>query len=171
MELTNLLYHFTEKPFHKGDFLVREGQVCHYVFFIKKGMVKLCSSNNDREFIMRFFSENMFVTVFNSFTDKTPSHFRIKALEDGIALMLHRDKMEEICSDNHKTESFFRKLTQWTASQMVTRLTGMLENDAGARYKLFTENSGELMQRISLGDLASYLGITQASLSKIRGKR
>src|ERR1700712_266375 len=171
MELTDLLYHFTEKPFHKGDFLVREGQVCHYVFFIKRGMVKLCSSNNDREFIMRFFSENMLVTVFNSFTEQIPSHFQIKALEDGTVLMLHRDKMEELCSGNHGIESFFRKIIQWTASQMVSRLTGMLENDAGTRYNMFVKNNSELMQRVSLGDLASYLGITQASLSKIRAKK
>jgi len=67
---------------HKGDFLVREGQLCQYVFFIKQGMVKICSFIEDREFIMRFFTENTFVTVVNSFTEQTPSHFQIKALED-----------------------------------------------------------------------------------------
>lgn len=171
MELIALLSHFTEKPFHKGDFLIREGQVCQHLFFVRTGMVKLCSSNDDREFIMRFFSENMFVTVFNSFTEQIPSHFQIKALEDGTVLMLHRDKMEELCAGSHEIEAFFRKITQWTASQMVSRLSGMLENNAGARYKIFMENNRNLMQRISLGDLANYLGITQASLSKIRAKR
>src|ERR1700712_5006194 len=107
MELTNLLSHFTEKPFHKGDFLVREGQVCQYVFFIKQGIVKICSFIDDREFIMRFFTENMFVTVMNSFTEQTPSHLQIKALEDGTALILHRDKMEELCRNDHEIETFF----------------------------------------------------------------
>ena len=171
MELTNLLSHFTEKPFSKGDFLIREEQVCQYIFFIKKGMVKVCASDGNREFIMRFFQENIFVTVVNSFVEQTPSRFQIKALEDGIALMLHRDKMEELCSNNHEIESFFRKLTEKIASQMVTRISGMLQDDATTRYKMFLENNAALMQRISLGDLASYLGITQASLSKIRAKK
>jgi CRP/FNR family transcriptional regulator, anaerobic regulatory protein len=171
MELTTILPHFTERHFKKGDFLLREGQVSQYVFFIQLGMVKVCSFHDDREFILRFFTENMFVTVFDSFTEQTPSHFQIKALEDGTALMLHRDKMEELCRSNHEIESFFRKWTQWVASQMVSRLGTMLENDAATRYKIFVENNSELMQRISLGDLASYLGITQASLSKIRAKK
>ena len=171
MELTNILPYFTERPFKKGDFLLREGQVSQHVLFIQLGMVKVCSFNEDREFILRFFPENMFVAVFNSFIDQTPSHFQIKALEDGIALMLHRDKMEELCSSNHEIETFFRKWAQWVASQLVSRLGTMLENDAAKRYKIFVENNHELMQRISLGDLSSYLGITQASLSKIRAKK
>lgn len=171
MNIETLLTHFTEKSFRKGDFLIREGQTCHYVFFLRKGLVKLCSSNGDREFIMRFFSESSFVTVFDSFTENFPSHFQIKALEHCEVLMLHRDKMEELCASNHAAETFFRKLVQWTASKMVSRLTEMLENDATARYRLFLKDNSNLLQRIQLGDLASYLGITQASLSKIRAKK
>lgn len=171
MDLSNLLSHFTEKGFHKGDFLVREGQFCQHVYYIKKGMVKVSSFNDDREFIMRFFPEHMFVTVLNSFTDQTPSHFQIKALEDGVALMLHRDKMEELCKSNHEFEMLIRRWFQWAAAQMLSRLGVMLENDAATRYKIFVENNTALMQRVSLGDLANYLGITQASLSKIRAKK
>jgi len=54
---------------------------------------------------------------------------------------------------------------------MVTRISGILQDDASTRYKMFVETNPALMQRISLGDLASYLGITQASLSKIRAKK
>jgi CRP/FNR family transcriptional regulator, anaerobic regulatory protein len=171
MELTKLLTHFSERNFKKGDFLIREGQICQQIFFIKEGMVKICSYIDDREFIMRFFQENMFVTVMNSFVDQTPSHFQIKALEDGKALMLHKDKMEELCKTHHEIETFFRKLTSWVASNAITRLSTVLENDAATRYRIFLKNHGELMQRISLGDLSSYLGITQASLSKIRAKK
>lgn len=171
MDLSNFLSHFTEKPFRKGDFLIREGQLCQYIYFIKKGMVKVSSFNDEREFIMRFFPEGMFVTAMDSFTNQTPSHFQIKALEDGIALMLHRDKMEGLCKNNHEFETIIRKWLQWAASQMVSRLGVMLENDAAMRYKIFVESNETLMQRISLGDLANYLGITQASLSKIRAKK
>lgn len=171
MELSYLLAHFSTRPFHKGDVLVREGQVCQYVYFIKEGMVKLCSFNDEREFIMRFFTENMFVTVLNSFTDQTPSHFQIKALEDGMALMLHKDDMEQLCKSDHQIEAVIRQWLQWAASQMMYRLNVMLENDAATRYQIFIDNNAALLQRISLGDLANYLGITQASLSKIRGKK
>jgi len=106
-QLTSLLSQFTEKPFSKGDFLLREGQVCQHVFFMKRGMVKICTSNGDREFIMRFFPENLFVTVFDSFVGQVPSRFQIKALEDGVALMLHRNKMQELCRNDHEIESFF----------------------------------------------------------------
>lgn len=171
MQLQNLLSHFTEVPFQKGDFLMREGQVCKHIYFVKNGMVKICSFNNDREFIMRFLPENTFFTALESFNDQAPSHFHIKALENGGVLKLHRDKMEQLCKDNHEIETFFRKWFLEVASFMVSRLSSMLENDASERYKMFVENNTDLMQRISLGDLANYLGITQASLSKIRAKK
>ncbi|MCS3871162.1 CRP-like cAMP-binding protein [Chryseobacterium ginsenosidimutans] len=171
MDVQNLLSHFTEVPIQKGDFLVREGQVCKHIYFVKKGMVKICSCNEDREFILRFFPEEHFVTALESFNDQTPSHFQIKALEDGIILKLHRDKMEKLCKDHHEIETFFRKWLLQIAAYMVSRLSTILKDDAGTRYKMFLETNADLMQRISLGDLANYLGITQASLSKIRAKK
>jgi len=171
MDLQKLLSHFTETPFNKGDFLMHEGQICKHIYFVKKGMAKICSFNDDREFIMRFLPENSFFTALESFNDQAPSHFQIKALEDGIVLKLHRDKMEELCKAHHEIETFFRKWFLEIAAFMVARLSSMLENDASERYKMFIENNADLMQRISLGDLASYLGITQASLSKIRSKK
>jgi len=149
----------------------REGQTCHYIYFVKKGLLKLFSIHNDREFIMRFFLENSFVTVFDSFTYNKASRFQLMALEDCELSLLHRDKYEALCKSDHQIETFFRKLIQHTAAKMHERITEILENDATAHYQLFLEGNRQLIQRVSLGDLANYLGITQSSLSKIRAKK
>ena len=68
-------------------------------------------------------------------------------------------------------ETFLRKLVSVAATKMTKRIREMLEENAGKRYKQFVKENKAILQRISLGDLASYLGITQQSLSRIRAKK
>ena len=68
-------------------------------------------------------------------------------------------------------ETFFRKLASLAATKMTRRISEMLEENATERYNLFVKENNQILQRISLGDLASYLGITQQSLSRIRAKK
>lgn len=170
MDLNALLPHFTARVYSRGDLLVREGQVCNSIYFVKKGLIKLFSLHGEREFVMHFFSEGMLATVVDSYTFQRPGHFQIKALEDSEVLVIHKETLEGLCKQSHEIESFIRQQVQFTAARMHERITDILENDAKNSYEMFLKKHPDLMQRISLGDLANYLGITQASLSKIRAK-
>ncbi|MBI3483335.1 MAG: Crp/Fnr family transcriptional regulator, partial [Bacteroidetes bacterium] len=70
------------KAVQKGDYLLRTGEVCRYLFFINEGLVKSFFFKNGKEFVMRFFSENVLFTVFDSYLTQTPSNFNIVALEN-----------------------------------------------------------------------------------------
>jgi len=79
--------------------------------------------------------------------------------------------MEELCKKHHCMETYFRKLVSTVTIKMMKRITEMLEENATERYNEFLEEHKPILQRINLGDMASYLGITQQSLSRIRAQK
>lgn len=93
------------------------------------------------------------------------------ALEQTEVTYISKTEMDELCTRHHCMDRFFRKLVSLASMNMMDRISEMLEENATERYNHFLRGQGELLQRISLGDLASYLGITQVSLSRIRRKR
>ncbi|MBI1768352.1 MAG: Crp/Fnr family transcriptional regulator [Bacteroidetes bacterium] len=159
------------KAVQKGDYLLRTGEVCRYLFFINEGLVKSFFFKNGKEFVMRFFSENVLFTVFDSYLTQTPSNFNIVALENTTVTMIGQTEMERLCKKYHGMETFFRKLVSIATVKMMKRISEMLEENATERYHQFVKENNPVLQRISLGDLASYLGITQQSLSRIRAKK
>ena len=107
-------------------------------------------------------------TAFASYLTQTPSNYMIMALEPTTVTLIRRNDMEDLCKRHHSMETFFRKLVSIAAVKMTKRISEMLEKNATTNYNLFVKENGELLQKISLGDLAKYLGITQQSLSRIR---
>ncbi len=159
------------KTFQKGDYILRSGEVCRNLFFIDKGLVKLCFTKEDKEFIMRFFPENALFTQLGSYLTQIPSTYEIICLEATTITSIRNEEMESLCKKHHSIERFFRKLVSLAALNMMNRISEMLEENATQRYKNFVKENNHLLQRISLGDLANYLGITQVSLSRIRAKK
>ncbi|WP_343669096.1 Crp/Fnr family transcriptional regulator [Chitinophaga sp.] len=166
--LQELVQQTTTKTYNKGEFLLRSGETCKYLYFINEGLIKSFSEKNDKEFIMRFFSENVLFSVFDSYVTQTPSKFNLVALEDTIVTLIRYETMEALCKQHHAMETFFRKLVSVATTKMMKRISEMLEENATDRYRLFVEENNAIHQRISLGDMAKYLGITQQSLSRIR---
>lgn len=159
------------KVYQKGEYLLRKGETCKQLFFIDSGLAKTFFHTSDKEFIMQFFPENMMFTVLDSFVNQTPSTFMIMALEQTSVTYLKYDDMEELCKKHHCIETFFRKLVSLASVNMMKRISEMLEENATDHYNNFVKEHANLLQRISLGDLSCYLGITQVSLSRIRAKK
>jgi CRP-like cAMP-binding protein len=120
---------------------------------------------------MRFFPEDTMVTVLDSFLTQSPSTYSMIALEPSSFTVLSKEDLDNLTARYHPFETFFRKLTSFACLNMMGRISEMLEEDAEEGYNNFISNNGSLFQRISLGDLASYLGITQVTLSRIRAKK
>lgn len=159
------------KTFQKGDFLLKEDNICRHLYFIDKGLTKTFFNRDSKEFIMRFFPENIMFTVVDSFITQTPSTFMILALEPTTVTSIRQDELEALCKKHHCIETFFRKLVSFASINMMKRISEMLEDNATERYDHFVIENNTLLQRISLGDLASYIGITQVSLSRIRANK
>lgn len=159
------------KSYKKGELILQEGAVCRQLYFLDEGLVKLFFHKEGKEFIMRFFAEKSIFTGLDSYIKQTKSSLSMQALEPTLVCCIHHSKMDLLCKKHHCIETAFRKFIATAALNMMKRVSEMLEEDGAARYYNFVKTNGHLMQRISLGDLASYLGITQVSLSRIRARR
>lgn len=162
---------FNIKTFLKGDYILKADKVSQHYYFIKEGLTKSFFYKDDKEFIMTFFKENMLFTEISSYLTQTPSKYMILALEDTTVLSISKNDIQELCKKHHCIETLFSKLFSYASLGMMKRISEMLEENATERYKIFVNESNGLLQRISLGDLANYLGITQVSLSRIRAAK
>ncbi|WP_281323043.1 Crp/Fnr family transcriptional regulator [Flavobacterium aestivum] len=162
---------FEIRTFAKGDSILKGDQVCKHFYFIKSGLTKSHFYKDDKEFIMTFFKENMMFTEISSYLTEQPSKYMIMALEDTTVYSINKVKILSLCKKHHSLETLFSKLFSLATLGMMKRISEMLEEDATKRYKNFMSEKNEILQRISLGDLSSYLGITQVSLSRIRAKK
>lgn len=163
-----LLRACVRQEFSKGACLLRAGQTCQHHYFIEQGLVKSSFYKEDKEFIMTFFKENILFSEINSYLTGAPSKYQLLALEPTTVYSIARADIERLCRQHHPVETLFKQLLAFASIGMMKRISEMLEENATTRYRLFVQEKGPLLQRISLGDLAAYLGITQVSLSRIR---
>lgn len=162
---------FKPKSFKKGAFILKEDQVCKHFYYIKSGLTKLHFYKEDKEFIMTFFGENRMFTEMSSYLTERPSKYLILALEDTTVYSISKNDILALCKKHHCIEALFSKLFSLATLGMMKRISEMLEENASERYKNFIEENSRLLQRISLGDSARYIGITQVSLSRIRAHK
>lgn len=167
----DLFKNLKTKTIQKGDYFLKTGEVCKHLYFINEGLAKMFFIKDGKEFINVFGMENRLFTVFESYVTQTPSKFMLIALEKTTVTLISHAEMEKLCKKHHCMETFFRKLVSVAATKMTRRISEMLEENATKRYTQFVKENKFILQRIQLGDLASYLGITQQSLSRIRAKK
>lgn len=160
------------KSIKKGEEIIKEGAYCRDIFFIQKGLVKFrFNSESGKEFIMRFFQEGQALTIIDSLIEKQPSLYEIIALEDTSYIAIPFLELEKRFQEHPELETFFRKLITKASINMMERVSEMLEEEAKNRYSNFLETNPTFFQRIKLGDISKYLGITQVSLSRIRASK
>lgn len=159
------------KIYRKGDYLLKADETCQGFYFIEKGLVKLFFDNGDRNYIMTFFHENMFFTELSSYITGKPHRYMLVASEPLEIHYLPKEIIESLRKRFHSVETLFCRLYAAGTVSMMKRISEMLEDDGKKKYNSFLEQRSELVQRISLGDLADYIGITQVSLSRIRTQK
>ena len=159
------------KEFKKGEFINKEGQICKDFFFVDYGLVKHYYYLNGNQYITRFFCENDFFIIMDSFLNYSPAEYTTIALEDTQITYLKNNDLEYLCKKHHSIETFIRKYISFVAFITINRFKSMLNQDATERYNNFLSEYKHILQRISLGDTASYLGMSQVSLSRIRAKK
>ncbi len=159
------------KSYKKGELITKEGQVCKQLLFINFGLVKQYYYHDDRLFVLRFFSEKNIFTTLDSFLKQSPADFMTVALEDTSVTYIDYEDVQELAKNHHSFETFLRNLFSFAALTLLNRIKEMFNKDAAELYESFNQNNAHLLQRISLGDIASYIGISQVTLSRIRAKK
>lgn len=153
------------------NILVREGQFSDKMFFILKGALRAYYIHDDKEYTDWFMFENMFACSLSAFFGAVPSPQCIETLEDTDVLILTRPQLEDLCRKHHDMSLFNGRVL---SHSLVTLQAGFIEQRfklAPERYALLLENYPEAIRRVPLKYIASYLGISQETLSRIRAKK
>lgn len=153
----------------KEGYFSEAGKIARQVAFVDNGILRVCYYNNKGEEITRYFiDENNFAVDLNSFTNQIPSSEYVQAITDCILFVFSADALKDLSTTIIVWNGIINQITAKSLIEKVNRISPMLAEDAKARYINFLEKFPHLANRIPLSFLASYLGITQSSLSRIR---
>ncbi len=160
---------FIPKKLRKKQYLLQQDDVCKYTAFVEKGVLKSYTVDDKGvEHIIQFAPEGWWIADLYSFLTGEPSTYNIDALEDSELLLISKTSQETLLQKVPKFERYFRILTQNSLIAMQRRLVGSLSQTAEEKYIKLTNNYPDIVQRVPQHMIASYLGITPETLSRIR---
>jgi CRP-like cAMP-binding protein len=166
-----LVPRLAERVFEKGDYLVRAGDVANNFYFIIKGLVRFFYSTEDgKEFNKHFAMENGFAGSFHSLVLHEPCGFFIQALERTETLVLPNPLLYELYERHPCWERLGRRNAENLAILKESREKELLLDSLEIRYRRFLKEYPGLAERIAQYHIASYLGVTNVALSRIRRK-
>lgn len=159
-----------KKTLEKGCYLLKEGQICKAVYYIEKGYLRTFYTKDGKEINTRFSFENDFVTDLKSLRSATPSDYCIQTGEKTIIWEFTKEKLLELYGQSDEIESFGRNLLEQMLIDQEEHGNLFKVFSPTERYQYVAQYFPHLMQRISLSQLSSYLGIARETLSRIRKK-
>ncbi len=163
-----VLSHFKMQTFKKHQFLVQEGNKVEDDFFIIKGCVKSYYTDaNGKYHILLFGIEDWWITDYEAYYFQKKAIVNIDCLEDTEVLSLSVENREKLCRELHEIEHFFRKKTNRRNVALQKRILSLLSSSARERYESFLMEYPNFVQRIPRQILASYLGVTRETLSRL----
>lgn len=157
--------------FAKGEVLLRDGEICNSVFFIARGYCRACYNKDGQEINTGFYFENDFATSIQSLIRKSPSEFAIVAGEKLQTVKLGKEQLLAAYSRSHEIETFGRSLLEQLLARQEEHAALFKLLRPEERYTWLEEKHPEILQRVSLTQLSSYLGVSRETISRIRARR
>lgn len=159
------------KVLRKGQYLLREGQVCKAIWYIEKGYLRTFYNKDGKEINTRFSFENSFVTELKSLRSETPAMYSVLAGETATVWAFEKEALRSLYRQSAEIESFGRNLLEQMLIDQEEHGNLFKVYSPAERYQRLLEHDPQLLQRVSLVQLASYLGIARETLSRIRKNR
>ena len=152
----------------KGHFLVREDEVSRHFYYLHRGAVRIYYYKNDKEVTEYLTLDDSFFLSILSFFRQQPSRLIIQLLEPSELLSIHHDDLMRLCDRYHDVERLFRLMLTESLIISQYRVDSLQFETADQRYKNLITNHPDILQRVPLTYIASYLGVTLETLSRIR---
>lgn len=160
-----------ELSFKKGQTIQHIGHTCRTIYFVKKGVVRIYYFKNETDITESFEFENSFVARAESLFTGKPSRKAIEAIEETQLIAIDSGKLFSLFDSHYDLERLFRKIIEASYVNTVNRIESLQFHTAEERYSALLKDHPDILRRIPLKFVASYLGITQVSLSRIRGMK
>lgn len=154
----------------KGDFFLKQGQIVSSLFVIEEGLVRSFFVKENREVNSWFGFENIILGSILPLFYKLPSFENIQFLENAKIHYITTDDLNALYKKYHAMETIGRIMAEEYCKILEDRIMSLQTQSAEERYQTLLRDQSDVTQRVSLGHIASYLGITQETLSRIRKK-
>ena len=150
--------------------MLYEGTVAEHIFFVNKGALRLWYNDDGRDITVQFFFEGQIVSSFESFYLSKESSFSIESIEDSNITVISRESLELLLKDFPSLNQHFTMVICKRFIDYTNFFLSRIKNTPEERYSELLEKNLNLISRVSHHYIASYLGVTPVSLSRIRNR-
>lgn len=150
--------------------LLKCGSICNKFYRIEKGVIRLWFEHDDKEISFRFFFENDTVCSIESFRQSVPSAYNIETIEPCRLWQIGKADFDKVVKANPSLHEYMLNWAVEKQSEYIRHFFSLLKDMPQERYKALLDDHPEIIHRVPLQYIASYLGITPVSLSRIRNK-
>jgi CRP-like cAMP-binding protein len=170
-EEEKIKHYLTPKKLRKKQYLLQEGDPCKFVAFVEKGALRSYSiDEKGSERIVQFALENWLISDLYSFLTGEPATYTIDAIEDCELVLINKSAHEELLKTLPKYETWIRLQITGAYIALQKRLTSIISFTLEERYEGFTTIYPQIVQRVPQHMIASYMGLTPETLSRVRKK-
>ncbi len=168
-EFVDTIFYFTEQNLKKGDFFVKQDKVCRNIAFILKGTLRVYYINEKAEEITSCFcTENNLTTSYKSFILQQPSNIILQAIEDTQLLVINYENLQKLYARSAVWQTIGRSVAEREYIVMEQYASVLNNETAKEKYLRLLKEQPNVLQKASVEDIASYLGVTRRTLSRIR---
>lgn len=154
--------------FKKGTVILREEEVCTKCYFVLTGCIRQYQLVDGEEKTTAFFIEEQAAVLYSSYMNRIPSKYYLSCVEDCVVTTGTREQEQKLHKQFPKLEYLIHTLMPQDYSKIQERLASLINHNPEERYLILMENQPELLNRVPLHQLASYIGVTPESFSRIR---
>ena len=151
----------------KNEYFVQQGKVCRWLSFIAEGAMRYCMFRDGEDITCYFVCENEFAGDRDSFFEHKPSERNMQSLTDCVLLGISYDNLQKLYKLFPRFEEITGLIDRKVMMSLMTQRDFLQHADATTKYQYFMEHYPHILQRVPLGYIASFLGITQQSLSRL----
>lgn len=162
--------YLTPKKIRKKQYLLQEGDICKSLAFVEKGMLREYLVDDAGEHIIQFAIEGWTIADLLSFLTSEPATYNIDAIEDSELVIISKSAHEELLLKEPKYETYMRLLMTNAYVALQKRLTSFISSPVEDQYTSFTRMYRNIVQRVPQHMIASYMGLTPETLSRVRKK-
>ena len=162
--------YFTRLILPKHELLITQGKVCRHLYFLEQGCLRGFYNLEGKEVTHWFGFENDFVTSFHSFITQEPAVENIQLIEGCVLWAISKESLWQLFNRHHEIERLVRIAYEKYYIRLEERFVNAQFRTATERYQDLLQRAPHIIDRVSLGCIASYLGISPETLSRIRGR-
>lgn len=160
-----------EKQIAAKTILLKEGEISTHAHLIKKGCLREWFNKDGKEITFQFFFEGQAVASIDSFLNNQPSLYTIESIEPSIIYSISKDNFEKINQLFPEFKEGFQKLMYQRFRNYANLFLSRIKDSPKERYEDLIKNNPQIIKRVPQHYIASYLGITPTSLSRIRNRK